>query len=280
MLGTQSMMSARRVILLFVLMVAGASRVAAASPRSEMRRQFEKGKRLYKQEKYDRAKEAFEAAYDLIPSPGLLFNLGQCHRRLGDAEPALAYYREYLRLRPEASNRAQVEKYIAEMEAAMPAPAPEPAPDPPVEAKPPPAPEPPGVALPEPAAPEAPPPPIVEPAAVAQAPEPATWPAWTTIGLGVASSVVGIVFVVQARNAADEANDCILRREPQETCQPAIDRHSNRRILGGVTLGVGSVAIISGAAWLYLLSQQDGAGIAVDVGVGSGRVTAVLGWDY
>jgi tetratricopeptide (TPR) repeat protein len=49
-----------------------------------------------------------ERAYLLDPLPALLFNLGQCHRKLGHWEPAETAYRNYLRYRPDASNRKLV----------------------------------------------------------------------------------------------------------------------------------------------------------------------------
>jgi len=54
-------------------------------------------------------------AYRLAPRPGLLFNLGQCHRALHHWEQAEFFYRGYLREKPEAENREPVELLIREM---------------------------------------------------------------------------------------------------------------------------------------------------------------------
>ncbi|MHB1846971.1 MAG: hypothetical protein ACYCWW_19285 [Deltaproteobacteria bacterium] len=55
-------------------------------------------------------------AYELAPVPGLLYNLGQCHRALHHWERAAFFYRGYLRGRPDAKNRGEVRALIAEME--------------------------------------------------------------------------------------------------------------------------------------------------------------------
>ncbi len=54
-------------------------------------------------------------AYLLDPRPGLLFNLGQCQRKLKHWEDAETAYRNYLRYRPDAPNRDTVIELIEEM---------------------------------------------------------------------------------------------------------------------------------------------------------------------
>ena len=75
-------------------------------------------------------------AYELAHVPGLLFDLGQCHRALHHWEQAAFFYRGYLRGKPSARNRAEVLGLIAEMDAAAkaarPAQAVRPPPEPPV----------------------------------------------------------------------------------------------------------------------------------------------------
>ena len=63
----------------------------------------------------DAALRDIERAYFLDPLPGLLFNLGQCHRKLGHWEKAETAYRNYLRYKPEAPNRETVLQLIEEM---------------------------------------------------------------------------------------------------------------------------------------------------------------------
>jgi hypothetical protein len=86
-------------------------------------------------------------AYRLKPLPALLFNIGQFHKELHHWERAEFFFHRYLSERPDAPNRPQVEKLLAEIKekaAEAPAPAPTPAPEPApvvVESNPPPAPQ-------------------------------------------------------------------------------------------------------------------------------------------
>jgi tetratricopeptide (TPR) repeat protein len=74
------------------------------------------GAKQYDLGDYRQALEAFRAAYLEKPDPALLFNIGQCHRKLGEPEPEAEAYRAYLRRLPEAPNRAQVEQFIRDAE--------------------------------------------------------------------------------------------------------------------------------------------------------------------
>lgn len=86
---------------------------AAAAPGKE-----QAAAELFKAGDYKAAAAAYEAAYKADPRPEYLYNLGQCHLKVKDlkslqkAEHALE---AYLREKPKAENRAQVEKEIAEV---------------------------------------------------------------------------------------------------------------------------------------------------------------------
>ena len=68
------------------------------------------------------ALEEATKAYKLDPIPAILYNLGQVHRALHNWERAEFFYRGYLRGKPDAPNRAAVEKLIEEMQARQAAP--------------------------------------------------------------------------------------------------------------------------------------------------------------
>lgn len=78
---------------------------------------FERGEKLFALGKFDEALAQYQRAYDAKPLPGLLFNIGQCHRNLGDFEAAIFSFKKYLKAAPEADNRDQVEDYIVDLEA-------------------------------------------------------------------------------------------------------------------------------------------------------------------
>jgi tetratricopeptide (TPR) repeat protein len=92
---------------------------------------YQRGVRYYDLGELEKALAAFKEAYLLYESPAFLFNIGLCERKLGHRTEAMAVFRTYLRLSPDASDRAQVEHTIAELEAeAARAVAPPPAPSP------------------------------------------------------------------------------------------------------------------------------------------------------
>jgi len=77
---------------------------------------FYRGEKLFALGRFDKALRAYEAAFEAKPLPEFLFNIGQCHANLGNYEQAIFSLRKFLRLRPNAKNREQVEDYIAELE--------------------------------------------------------------------------------------------------------------------------------------------------------------------
>jgi hypothetical protein len=66
---------------------------------------------------FQEASALFEKAYQVDPAPVLLFNIGQCHRRLGNNELALFFYRRYLDQAPaDAPERQEVVKRVADLD--------------------------------------------------------------------------------------------------------------------------------------------------------------------
>lgn len=65
---------------------------------------------------YAVAVEQYREAYRLMPSPNLLYNLGQAYRLVGSCAEAAEAYREYLRLVPESPYRETAEQNLAAAE--------------------------------------------------------------------------------------------------------------------------------------------------------------------
>jgi tetratricopeptide (TPR) repeat protein len=65
---------------------------------------------------YAVAVEEYREAYRLVPSPGLLFNLGQAYRLLGACAEAVEAYREYLRLVPDSPHLETARQNLAASE--------------------------------------------------------------------------------------------------------------------------------------------------------------------
>jgi tetratricopeptide (TPR) repeat protein len=94
------------------------TRVAAADD-PEVRaakRHYERGQKLFSLHKFEEALGEFQQAFDAKPIPDFLFNIGQCHRNLGDYDAAVFSFKRFLKLDPEAPNREQVEALIADLE--------------------------------------------------------------------------------------------------------------------------------------------------------------------
>lgn len=91
----------------------------ADAKKAEAKALYEKGLGHYNLGEWDLAIDAFRKAYAISSAPGLLFNIGQSFRLKKDYEQALYFYGTYLRLKPDAANRGDVEARMKEMEEAI-----------------------------------------------------------------------------------------------------------------------------------------------------------------
>ncbi|MGH7439553.1 MAG: tetratricopeptide repeat protein, partial [Polyangiaceae bacterium] len=85
----------------------------------EARTLFTKATVEYNVGRFQQALELYTKAYERMPKPALLFNIGQCHRLLGHYEQALFFYSGYLREQPDAPNRGLAEQHIEEAKQAL-----------------------------------------------------------------------------------------------------------------------------------------------------------------
>ncbi|HSP81561.1 MAG TPA: tetratricopeptide repeat protein [Myxococcaceae bacterium] len=101
------------------LPASGAGEEPPAEAEVQARARFSEGNLAYDLAEFQQALDAYSEAYRLVPLPGFLFNIAQCHRQLGNAERAAFFYRRYLALsETEPPNAALVNELIAEMDAA------------------------------------------------------------------------------------------------------------------------------------------------------------------
>jgi len=160
---------------------------------------------------YEAALDGFREAYRLAGDPVFLFNIAQCHRKLGHTAEALNFYKSYLRRKPDAVNRDEVERRIQDLEKAEASQPSAGSPAPAAEASESAAAAAPMTALPVASATETSP---TTPAGVdlsarnAPAPEPVstpiykTWWFWTGVGAVVASSVVTTLLLTRSKDGA------------------------------------------------------------------------------
>jgi tetratricopeptide (TPR) repeat protein len=92
---------------------------ADPAARAEARSTTQRATRFYDHGRFEQALEGYQQAYALFPAPGLLFNIAQCHRELGQHQLAIERFEQYLRERPDAPNRALVLDLTAESRAAL-----------------------------------------------------------------------------------------------------------------------------------------------------------------
>lgn len=112
---------------LFVALLLVLAAPARAADNSEAQRHYTAGMAHYNLREYKEAIKEFEASYRLAPDPVFLFNLAQCHRLIKHDRDALYFYQAYLRARPDADNRVEVEKRVETLKKAVALLPPEPA---------------------------------------------------------------------------------------------------------------------------------------------------------
>ena len=81
------------------------------------RAHYATGVRHFDLSEFDEALAEFKEAYRNKPDPVFLYNIGQCQRKLGHTDEAITFYQSYLRRAPDAKNREEVERRIAELQA-------------------------------------------------------------------------------------------------------------------------------------------------------------------
>jgi tetratricopeptide (TPR) repeat protein len=80
---------------------------------------FAKGNQHYNLGELAEALVLYKRAYQITPLVEFLFNIAQCHRKLGQHREAITMYQSYLVAVPDAENRPLVEELIAESKAAL-----------------------------------------------------------------------------------------------------------------------------------------------------------------
>lgn len=102
-------------------LAAGQSRLVYAQQGSDAQRErarehFERGKAAFELKDFEKAIREYEAAYNIMPLPGLIFNIAQCYRNLQRYDEAIQLFQQYLQRAPDAPNRAAVEKLVEELQ--------------------------------------------------------------------------------------------------------------------------------------------------------------------
>ena len=108
----------RPALLILFVSLAGAD-ARAESAEAQAKRIAIEGKKAFDTGDFATAIARYQDAYKLKPAPGLLFNLGQCHRKTGELEKALSYFNRYLETNPLKAQATATEQVIAEVKAQL-----------------------------------------------------------------------------------------------------------------------------------------------------------------
>lgn len=102
------------------LLVLGILLLARPAAAQETARElYERATAQYALGKYGEAATVFERAFELKPDPAILYNAAQAHRLAGNKQRALDLYSSYLRLYGDRSGKAEVQKHIETLQAAL-----------------------------------------------------------------------------------------------------------------------------------------------------------------
>jgi tetratricopeptide (TPR) repeat protein len=102
--------------ILLVLLAAAPARADDPKARAAFVALYESATTHYDLGEFAESLKDLTAAFRLRRDPALLFNIAQCHRQLGNYGDAARTYRSFLREQPDAPNRPEVEKRIADMD--------------------------------------------------------------------------------------------------------------------------------------------------------------------
>jgi len=102
-----------------ILVMVSVAFSAAAEDKEAAKKAFSEATRYYNLNQYADALEAFKRAYWNYEDPVFLYNIAQCHRLLKHKAEAIDFYKSYLRNAPNARNRVEVQRVVADLEASL-----------------------------------------------------------------------------------------------------------------------------------------------------------------
>ena len=107
----------RALVVTLVIALLGATASAETAVPDRAKALADRGRQLQHDGRYAEAVEAYKAAYVLAPSSGLLFNLAQAYRLVGDCDDAAWMYHRYLDSQPTDEARTIASAHLARLEA-------------------------------------------------------------------------------------------------------------------------------------------------------------------
>ena len=84
--------------------------------KDEVKLHYQRATRAYDLQKYPEAIDEYQKAYEISGDPPMLYNIAQAYRLADQPAEAARYYRRFLQRMPNARNRDDVERKIADQE--------------------------------------------------------------------------------------------------------------------------------------------------------------------
>jgi hypothetical protein len=218
------------------------------------RRYFDDGSKRYEAHDYEGAVREFEKARLIRPAPGLDFNIGRAHDRLGHIEQAIASYRLYVEAKPEPRDATEVRERVRVLEGRLEQMRPAP--------------------------------PIAQPAAPSPAAAPAPAPKHPSLTIaGIAVGVVGVAALAGGIAcgvlAQKNGDDLTHLDQTMGTFSSGKERAGkNEQLAEGVLLGVGGAALITGAVLIALDQRAKHRRLAALPSFGPGLAGLAVGGDF
>jgi hypothetical protein len=87
--------------------------------RDQARAGFQQGESFFQSEQYGEAMASFECSFQNVPHPSTLYNIARAAELAGSFQRALAAWRGYLQMNPEAEDRQEIEGRIEGLDQAL-----------------------------------------------------------------------------------------------------------------------------------------------------------------
>lgn len=214
----------KQLVLVAALVALPMAAFAGPKEKEEAQKHIAKATEAHQASKFDVALTELEAAFALDPQPDLLYAIGQVHVKLNNCPVAISFYERFLETKPAAEPAAATNEAIHNCRAQLEAQ--------PTVVEPTPAPE---------------PTPVAPPPAAAPAPRQFDAIGTTLVGLGVVSTIVGVVMYSGAISTLDDAEMAGTYQEHETLVD---DAHGQRTL--AVIFTAAGVAAIGVGAWHYL----------------------------
>jgi tetratricopeptide (TPR) repeat protein len=224
-----------------LLLVAAPARAQMTqAQKDEVKMHYQRATRAYDLQKYLEAIDEYQKAYEISGDPPMLYNIAQAYRLADQPGEAARYYRRFLQRMPNARNRDDVERKIADqekiaearkkVEPATPPPPTTPTKPPPiVEVKPPPPPP-----TTTPTAPVTPPPPPPEPSHARAV------VGWSLLAAGVIADGIAAYEGYRAKQKGDQLTKDSMNGK---TFDPAVETAGKNANIAAIVLGIGGTAL-------------------------------------